>query len=118
MKGAPTMNVDVYKQYFSARAVCNGVERRAALVALSADSCEGFITYEVLVSFFPHRDEEDFAVSYDACAARRLFHAKGRRSKKREKAFLDGFRAYADKLAGELGGEILWDQPLLEAVYG
>ena len=112
------MTVDVYKQYFSARALCNGVVRRAALVTLTADSCEGNITYEVLVSFFPHRDEEDFAVSYDACAAKRLFHAKGRRSKKREKAFLDTLRHHADKLAAGLGGEIFWDQPLREAIYG
>ena len=112
------MTVDVYKQYFAAKAVCNGVERRAALVALTADSSEGVITYEASVSFFPHRDEEDYAVSYDACAARRLFHAKGRRSKKREKAFLEGFRACADALAAELGGEVYWDQPLREAQYG
>ena len=110
--------INVYDQYFSGHCVFNGVERLGAQVMLIATSEEGTIRYEAAVNFFPHRDEEDFAVSYDACAARRLFHAKGRRSKKREKAFLDGFRAYADKLAGELGGEILWDQPLLEAVYG
>ena len=112
------MTVDVYRQYFSARAVCSGVERRAALVALCADSSEGAVTYEVLVTFFPHRDEEDYAVSYDACATHRLFHAKGRRSKKREKAFLEALRPQADKLARELGGEIFWDQPLREADYG
>ena len=67
------MTVDVYRQFFSARATCGGVERRAALVALTADSSEGVLTYEVLVTFFPHRDEEDYAVSYDACASRRLF---------------------------------------------
>ena len=112
------MTVDVYKQYFSAEAVCSGVERRAALVTLSADSSEGVITYEVMVSFFPHRDEEDFAVSYDACAAHRIFSARGRRSKKREKAFLEVLRPRADKLAAELGGTIFWDRPLRDAIYG
>ena len=112
------MTVDVYRQYFSAKAVCSGVERRAALVALTADSSGGVVTYEASVCFFPHRDEEDFAVSYDACAVRRLFHAKGRRSKKREKAFLEGFRACADALAAGLGGEVYWDQPLRDATYG
>ena len=112
------MTVDVYRQFFSARATCGGVERRAALVALTADSSEGVLTYEVLVTFFPHRDEEDYAVSYDACAARRLFSARGRRSGKRERAFLEGLRPVADKLAGELGGEIFWDRPLRDASYG
>lgn len=112
------MTVDVYRQFFSARATCGGVERRAALVALTADSGEGVLTYEVLVTFFPHRDEEDYAVSYDACASRRLFSARGRRSGKRERAFLEGLRPVADKLAGELGGEIFWDRPLRDASYG
>ena len=112
------MTVEVYKQYFSAKAVCSGVERRAAVVSLTADSCEGVVTYDVMVSFFPHVDEEDYAVSYDACATKRLFHAKGRRSKKREKAFLDTLRPHADKLAAGLGGEIFWDQPLRDAMYG
>ena len=112
------MTVDVYRQFFSARATCGGVERRAALVALTADSSEGVLTYEVLVTFFPHRDEEDYAVSYDACASRRLFSARGRRSGKRERAFLEGMRPVADKLAGELGGEIFWDRPLRDASYG
>ena len=112
------MTVDVYNQYFSAHAVCSGVERRAALVALTADSCEGVVTYEIHVTFFPHRDAEDYAVSYDACATHRLFSAKGRRSKKREKAFLETLRPHADRLAKELGGEIFWDQPLRDANYG
>ena len=112
------MTVDVYRQFFSARATCGGVERRAALVALTADSSEGVLTYEVLVTFFPHRDEEDYAVSSDACASRRLFSARGRRSGKRERAFLEGLRPVADKLAGELGGEIFWDRPLRDASYG
>ena len=112
------MTVDVYSQYFSAAAVCSGVERRAALVSLTADSDQGTIRYELLVSLFPHADEEDFAVSYDACAVRELYNAKGRRSKKREQAMLAGLRAEADALAGRLGGVIHWDAPLREARYG
>ena len=104
--------VDVYRQFFSARATCGGVERRAALVALTADSSEGVLTYEVLVTFFPHRDDEDFAVSYDAYASEVLYEAKGRRSKKREAAFLADLRTHVDGLAARLGCKVLWDKPL------
>lgn len=112
------MTVDVYNQYFSARAVCSGVERRAALVALSADSDGGMIRYEVLVTLFPHVSEDDFAVSYDACASREIYNAKGRRSKKREQAMLAGLRGHADALAASLGGVIDWDAPLREPRFG
>ena len=109
--------INVYDQYFSGQCVYNGVERRAAQVMLIATSEEGTIRYEAAVSFFPHRDDEDFAVSYDAYAAKELYHAKGRRSKKREAAYLDAIRADADALASSLGGVIDWDKPLREARY-
>ena len=112
------MTVDVYSQFFSARAVCSGVERRAALVSLISDSGQGEIRYEVQVTLFPHVDEGDYAVSYDACAAREIYSAKGRRSKKREQALLAGVRGHADALAASLGGVIHWDAPLREARYG
>ena len=76
--------IDIYKQYFSAECTFNDVERRGASVWLTADSCSGTIRYEVGVSFFPHRDEEDFAVSYDACGLKELLNTQGRRSKKRD----------------------------------
>ena len=60
------MTVNVYEQYFKARLDYGGAERRAALVMLTAESGQGEIRYEAAVSFFPHRDPEDFAVSYDA----------------------------------------------------
>ena len=110
--------IDIYRQYFSAACTFNGVERRAADVWLTAESGGGMIRYEAGVSFFPHRDAEDFAISYDACALKELFHAEGRRSKKRDETYLAQLRPAAEELAASLGGTIHWDQPLREARYG
>ena len=110
--------IDVYSQYFSAKCEYNGVPRRAAIVSLACTSGGGEVTYEVTVSFFPHQDDTDFAVSYDACAQTIVQQRKGRRSKKREAALLDELRTTADALATSLGGEIHWDAPLREARLG
>ena len=110
--------VDVYKQYFAADAMCNTVQRNGAVVTLTATSDCGMIKYEVCVSFFPHRDAEDFAISYDAYAAKEIYYAKGRRSKKREAVFMEQFREYADVVAAELGGTIFWEKPLRDAQLG
>ena len=77
------MVINVYSPYFEAEASFSGVERRGALVLLISDSEAGTISYRAAVSFFPHRDEEDFAVSYDAYFEKVLFSAAGRRSWKR-----------------------------------
>ena len=111
-------DISIYKQYFAADCNYNGRQRHAAQVLLTASSSEGIIRYEVSVSFFPHDDPEDFAVSYDAIAAETLYEAKGRRSKKREAVFMEGIRESADQLAEQLGGVIFWDKPLIEARYG
>ena len=110
--------INVYEQYFAAELVFNEVERRAVKVALIATSDEGNIKYEAGVSFFPHRDEEDYAVSYDAWFVRELFSAPGRRSKKREAKLLEGFREEIDSLAEQAGGKVFWDKPLREARMG
>ena len=110
--------IDVYQQYFAAECVFNGVPRRAASVWLTAESNCGEIRYEVGVSFFPHTEEDDFAVSYDACALREIYHAKGRRAKKREEEFLEELPAAADEAAKTLGGTIDWQHPLREARRG
>ena len=110
--------INVYEQYFSAELEFNGVPRRAALVMLIATSEEGRIKYEAAVTFFPHRDEEDFAVSYDAYFNKVLFEAKGRRSKKREEALMENFQNEIDQLAEMIGGKVLWEQPLLEERRG
>ncbi len=110
--------INVYDQYFSGQCVSGGVERRAAEVMLIATSEEGTIRYEAAVTFFPHRDAEDFAVSFDAYLAKELYFAKGRRSRKRETALLETFRSEADALAAELGGSIDWEHPLRDARYG
>lgn len=112
------MVIDVYEQYFRARAEFSGVPRRAAVVKLTSDSGAGQIRYTVSVNFFPFRDEEDYAVSYDAYFEKEIYSAKGRRSKKREKGFLTELRTQADALAAENGAEILWDEPLRDARLG
>ena len=109
--------IDIYRQYFAAECMYNGVQRKGALVCLTATSDSGEIKYEVNLTFFPHRDEEDYAVSYDACATKALYHAKGRRSKKRETTLLPTVQEHVDELAAGLGGRILWDQPLRDAQY-
>ena len=110
--------IDVYAQYFAGEYLYNGVPRHAASVKLTATSDAGQVFYEVSVSFFPHNDPEDFAVSYDACAAREIYRARGRRSGKREAEFMESLRNQADALAAELGGTIDWDKPLIEARWG
>jgi len=110
--------INVYDQYFAGTCVYNGVERRGAQVMLIATSEEGTVRYEAAVNFFPHRNEEDFAVSGDAYASKELYFAKGRRSKKREAALMESIRAEADALAVSLGGSVDWEHPLRDARYG
>ena len=110
--------IDVYKQYFEAECVFNGTARRGAAVWLTAESDSGNIKYEVGVTFFPHTDDEDFAISYDACAIKELLNTKGRRSKKRDEECMAQVRAAADEIANSMNGIIHWDKPLNEAQYG
>lgn len=110
--------ISIYEQVFAAGCVFNGVMRRAALVKLIAATGEGRIRYEAAVTFFPHRDEEDYAVSYDAYLSKVLYESKGRRSKKREEALLETFPAEIDQLAETIGGKVLWEKPLREARRG
>ena len=112
------MTVNVYEQYFEADLVANGVLRRGALVMLIADSEAGHIRYEAAVTFFPHEEENDFAVSYDAYYSTVLFDGPGRRSKKREEKLLMGLPGEIDALAQAAGGEVHWDRPLREARRG
>ena len=109
--------INVYEQYFEAKMKYNGVDRKGALVMLIADSDAGNIKYEAAVTFFPHSDEEDFAVSYDAYFSKVLFEGKGRRSKKRDNTYLESLKDNVDEVAKEEGGEIYWDKPLREARY-
>ena len=110
--------INVYQQYFKAEHVCNGIRRRAALVMLTSESGEGNIRYLVAVTFFPHENEEDFAVSYDDYHETEIYAAKGRRSKKREAEFLEGFRDVLDEMLEDLDAKIFWDEPLGEARRG
>ncbi len=112
------MEINVYSQYFEAKATFSGVERRGALVLLVSDSEAGNISYRAAVSFFPHRDAEDFAVSYDACFEKELYNAPGRRSRKREAALLETLRGEIDALAAANGASVDWTKPLGEARLG
>ena len=112
------MTINVYERYYAAEAEFNGVPRHGALVMLVADSEAGNIKYEAAVTFFPHRDEEDYAISYDAYFSKVLYEAKGRRSKKREQMLMETFEQEIDQLAETIGGKVFWDQPLQEARVG
>ena len=110
--------VNVYEQYFQAELNWNKVPRKAAMVMLVATSDAGQIMYEAAVTFFPHRDEEDYSVSYDACFSKELYSGPGRRSRKREEGLMRSFREEIDSLSGKAGGKVFWDQPLREARMG
>lgn len=112
------MTINVYERYYAAEAEFNGVPRHGALVMLISTSEERQIKYEAAVSFFPHNDDEDYAVSYDAYFSKVLYEAKGRRSKKREEALLETLQAEIDLLAETIGGKVLWEQPLREERRG
>lgn len=106
------MVINVYERYYKATAVFSGVPRSGALVMLISDSEAGSVTYKAAVTFFPHRDEEDFAVSYDAYFETELYSGKGRRSKKKESAFLEQLPETIDRLAAEHDASVLWNDPL------
>ena len=110
--------INVWEQYFAAEAVWEGVERRGALAMLVVTSEEGQVRYEAAVTFFPHRDEEDYAVSYDAYEEEILFSGKGRRSKKREEKMLLGFNEVIDRISEKWNGKVFWDKPLRDAQRG
>ena len=109
--------LNAYEQYFTAECTVNGVERHAALVALKAASESGRIVYEASVTFFPHNGAEDFAVSYDAHYSGVLYDGPGRRSKKRERAYMEDIRKRIDRLADSAGGKVIWEKPLREAGF-
>ena len=110
--------INVYERYYAAEAVFNGVQRHAALVMLISDSDAGNIKYEAAVTFFPHNNDEDYGVSYDAYFSKVIYEAKGRRSKKREEALMENFQNEIDQLAETIGGKVLWEQPLREERRG
>lgn len=112
------MTVNVYEQYFAAESTANGVKRHGALCMLISDSENGYIRYETAVTFFPYNAPDDFAISYDAYFSEVIYEGKGRRSKKREKMFLESFRDKIDALAAKANGKVFWDTPLKEAREG
>ena len=112
------MEINVYSQYFEAKGEFSGVERHGALVLLVSDSEAGKISYRAAVSFFPHNNPEDFAVSYDAFFEKVLYSAPGRRSKKREAGLLESLCGEVDALAAKHGASVDWSHPLGEPRLG
>ena len=112
------MVINVYERYYKADGSFSGVQRNGALVMLVSDSEAGNITYKAAVTFFPHRDEEDFAVSYDAYFEKELYSGKGRRSKKKEEAYLEDLPNTIDEIASEQNAKVLWDEPLMDERRG
>ena len=112
------MVINVYERFFRADAVFSGVQRNGALVLLISDSKQGFITYTAAVSFFPHNDPEDFAVSYDAYFEKELASGKGRRSRKREAQYIEQLPAIIGELAGEHNARVFFEEPLSEERRG
>ena len=111
------MKVNAYEQYFAAECVANGIIRHAALVMLTVTSEGGQVRYHAAVTFFPHIDEYDFAVSYDAYYEDVLYEAPGRRSKKRETLLMETLREDVDVLSKRANATIHWDRPLRPARY-
>ncbi|MBR1912575.1 MAG: hypothetical protein IJ828_09510 [Treponema sp.] len=112
------MTIDVYAQYFSASCTFNGTERRAARVTLTSDSEQGHIAYTAAATFFPHKDETDFAVSYDAYVSKVVFEGSGRRSKKREASLLAQLHSVIDEIAATINATVDWNAPLRSAQLG
>ena len=112
------MVINVFEQYYKAKAEFSGVKRNGALVMLISDSEAGCITYKAAVTFFPHRDAEDYAVSYDAFFEKELYSGKGRRSRKKEASYLEKLQETIDELSKEHNAKVLWDEPLREARRG
>ena len=112
------MVINVYERYYKANAVFSDVQRNGALIMLISDSEAGSITYKAAVTFFPHRDEEDYAVSYDAWFEKELYSGKGRRSKKKEAAFLEQLQETINEISAENNASVIWGEPLREARRG
>lgn len=106
------MTIDIYEGYFKADYLFGGVERRAVKVALTCESGEGMVSYGVGLAFFPHVDEEDFAVGYDAFMERNVYMGKERRPRKREEEMLRNLSGICDDLARQESAAIYWDCPL------
>ena len=112
--------IDLYRQYFHAHCVFNGVERRAAYVKLSVmKDTKGMMAYRVSATFFPFADPEDFLITTDAMVEEIVEFIGKRRNKKKEAALLEKFRDLVDPLLPKVEpkAEIYWDRPLRDAQY-
>ena len=108
------MRVKLFSQYFCSEGCLNGTERRGVELNLISDSEAGMITYSAQAVFFPHTDDEDWAVTYDAEKTDIIYSGKGRRNKKKEAAYLEKRIEIFNKIAQDLNMKILWEKPLTE----
>ncbi len=107
-------DINIFEQYFEADGTFNGVERHGAKVMLICSSQGGTVRYEAAVSFFPHREADDFAVSYDAYFSKEIISLEGRRSKKREESLMKPFKDLLGMICREQKAKIFWDRPLTQ----
>lgn len=112
------VSVNVYERYYKAECLYNGVMRCGAKVIMLYESEEGAYSYTAQLIFFPHRDPEDYAVSYDALFTETLMEGKGRRSKKKEAELLKNLEECCDRLAAQAGGTVFWSEPLTDERRG
>ena len=112
------VSVNVYERYYRAECLYNGVMRYGAKVILLYEAEEGAYSYTAQLIFFPHRDPEDYAVSYDALFTETLLEGKGRRSKKKEAELLAHLQECCDRLAAQAGGTVFWSEPLTDERRG
>ncbi len=112
------VSVNVYERYYKAECLYNEVMRYGAKVILLYEAEEGAYSYTAQLIFFPHRDTEDYAVSYDALFTETLLEGKGRRSKKKEAELLAHLQECCDRLAAQAGGTVFWSEPLTDERRG
>ena len=112
------MEINVFQRFFEAELEYNGMKRRAASVLLISDSEAGNIKYTAAVAFMPYEDEEDFRVPFDAYFTKTIYEDRGRRSKKKEKQFIEDLQQYIDELATKVEGKVFWDKPLSDERLG
>ena len=112
------MIINVYQRYYEANFEINGSVRRGASVMLISDSEAGKIKYTAAVTFMPYENPQDFRVPYDAYYSKILYEGTGRRSKKKEQAYIETLQEMIDELAESVNGKIFWDKPLTKARLG
>ena len=85
--------IDVLDGAYKARAEYNGIKRKGVIVKLTVESVKGVIRY-------------------DAIFTKTVFEGKGRRSKKREAAFIARLKDTVGEMLENEDAEIFWDEEI------